>query len=92
MARKVIIEEPNTVSSLRLFGIAAIILALGGAFYFERQVQGKILRSNSTESEKLIVLRRRPAGTVEEMCHPAFARKLAVCRGTWAEIMVPAPG
>jgi uncharacterized membrane protein (DUF373 family) len=37
MARKVIIEEPNTVSSLTLFGIAALILALGIAFYFERQ-------------------------------------------------------
>jgi uncharacterized membrane protein (DUF373 family) len=36
MARKVIIEEPNTVSSLTLFGIAALILALGIAFYFER--------------------------------------------------------
>lgn len=37
MARKVIIEEPNTVPSLTLFGIAALILALGIAFYFERQ-------------------------------------------------------
>lgn len=39
MARKVIIEEPNSVSSLTLFGIAALILALGVAFYFERQAQ-----------------------------------------------------
>jgi uncharacterized membrane protein (DUF373 family) len=39
MARKVIIEEPNTVSALTLFGIAALILALGIAFYFERQSQ-----------------------------------------------------
>ena len=39
MARKVIIEEPNTVSSLTLFGIAALILALGVAFYFERQAR-----------------------------------------------------
>src|SRR5271169_6418995 len=39
MARKVIIEEPNTVSSLTLFGIAALILALGIAFYFERQAK-----------------------------------------------------
>ncbi len=39
MARKVIIEETNTVSSLTLFGIAALILALGIAFYFERQSQ-----------------------------------------------------
>ncbi len=37
MARKVIIEEPNSVSSLTLFGIAALILALGVAFHFERQ-------------------------------------------------------
>ena len=37
MARKVIIEEPNVVPSLTLFGIAALILALGIAFYFERQ-------------------------------------------------------
>ena len=39
MARKVIVEEPNTVSSLTLLGIAALILALGIAFYFERQAQ-----------------------------------------------------
>lgn len=39
MARKVIIEEPNTVPSLTLFGIAALILALGVAFYFERQAK-----------------------------------------------------
>ena len=36
MARKVIIEEPNNVPSLTLFGIAALILALAIAFYFER--------------------------------------------------------
>jgi uncharacterized membrane protein (DUF373 family) len=39
MARKVIIEEPNAVPSLTLFGIAALILALGIAFYFERQAK-----------------------------------------------------
>jgi uncharacterized membrane protein (DUF373 family) len=39
MARKVIVEEPNNVSSLTLLGIAALILALGIAFYFERQAQ-----------------------------------------------------
>jgi uncharacterized membrane protein (DUF373 family) len=39
MARKVIIEEPNSVPGLTLFGIAALILALGIAFYFERQTQ-----------------------------------------------------
>ena len=37
MARKVIIEEPNEVPALTLFGIAALILALGIAFHFERQ-------------------------------------------------------
>ena len=37
MARKVIIEEPNVVPSLTLLGIAAVILALAIAFYFERQ-------------------------------------------------------
>jgi uncharacterized membrane protein (DUF373 family) len=39
MARKVIIEEPNTVPSLTLFGIAALILALGIASYFERHTK-----------------------------------------------------
>jgi uncharacterized membrane protein (DUF373 family) len=39
MARKVIVEEPNNVSSGTLFAIAALILALGVAFYFERQAQ-----------------------------------------------------
>jgi uncharacterized membrane protein (DUF373 family) len=42
MARKVIIEEPNTVRGLTLFGIAALILALGIAFYFERQAKREI--------------------------------------------------
>ncbi len=39
MARKVIIEEPNAVSSMTLLGIAALILALAVAFYFERQAK-----------------------------------------------------
>jgi uncharacterized membrane protein (DUF373 family) len=39
MARNVIIEEPNNVPSLTLFGIAALILALGIAFFFERQAK-----------------------------------------------------
>jgi uncharacterized membrane protein (DUF373 family) len=39
MARKVIIEEPNNVPSLTLFGIAALILALGIASHFERQTK-----------------------------------------------------
>jgi uncharacterized membrane protein (DUF373 family) len=41
MARKVIIVEPGSVPALTLFGIAALILALGIAFYFERQAQGE---------------------------------------------------
>ena len=40
VARKVITEEPHAVSSLTLLGIAALILALGVAFYFERQSNG----------------------------------------------------
>lgn len=36
MARKVIIEEPNAVSSMTLVGIAALIVALAIAYYFER--------------------------------------------------------
>jgi len=39
MARKAIIEEPNAVPGLTLFGLAALILALGVAFYFERQTK-----------------------------------------------------
>jgi uncharacterized membrane protein (DUF373 family) len=37
MARKVIILEPNGVTALTLFGMAALISALGVAFYFERR-------------------------------------------------------
>jgi uncharacterized membrane protein (DUF373 family) len=37
MARKVIIEEPNTVASTTLYGIAALIFALAVASYFEHQ-------------------------------------------------------
>jgi uncharacterized membrane protein (DUF373 family) len=37
MARKVIILEPNSVTALTLFGMAALISALGLAFYFERK-------------------------------------------------------
>jgi uncharacterized membrane protein (DUF373 family) len=39
VARKVIIEEPNSVPSLTLLGIAALILALAIASYFERQAK-----------------------------------------------------
>src|SRR5580692_846773 len=41
MARKVIILEPSNTPSLTLFGIAALILALGLAFYFERRAHGE---------------------------------------------------
>ncbi|MGB2605463.1 MAG: phosphate-starvation-inducible PsiE family protein, partial [Candidatus Sulfotelmatobacter sp.] len=41
MARKAIILEPNAVPGLTLFGLAALILALGVAFYFERQTEDK---------------------------------------------------
>jgi uncharacterized membrane protein (DUF373 family) len=41
MARKVIIVEPDGVSGLTLLGIAAVILALGVAFYFEKPAQDK---------------------------------------------------
>jgi uncharacterized membrane protein (DUF373 family) len=37
MARKVITEEPHNVSAGTLLGIAALILALSIAYYFERQ-------------------------------------------------------
>lgn len=37
MARKVITEEPHLVPPSTLYGIAALILALAVAFYFERQ-------------------------------------------------------
>jgi uncharacterized membrane protein (DUF373 family) len=37
VARKIITAEFNTVSALTLFGVAALILALGVAFYFERE-------------------------------------------------------
>jgi uncharacterized membrane protein (DUF373 family) len=48
VARKVIVEEPNNVSSLTLFGIASLILALGLALYFERKTQRdeRFLREN----------------------------------------------
>jgi uncharacterized membrane protein (DUF373 family) len=50
MARKVIIEEPNAVPGLTLFGIAALILALGIAFYFERQSPKHLGRSSDSGS------------------------------------------
>jgi len=40
MARKVIVLEPDGLTGSTLYGIAALILALGIAFYFERQTQG----------------------------------------------------
>lgn len=41
MARKVIVLEPEGSTGPTLLGIAALILALGIAFYFERQTQDK---------------------------------------------------
>jgi uncharacterized membrane protein (DUF373 family) len=41
MARKVIVLEPGEVSGITLFGVAALILALGVAFYFERQSEDR---------------------------------------------------
>jgi uncharacterized membrane protein (DUF373 family) len=41
VARKVITTEPNAVSGMTLFGIAALILALGIAFYLENQARAK---------------------------------------------------
>src|ERR1700691_2085920 len=40
MARKAIILEPENLMGSTLYGIAALILALGIAFYFERQTPG----------------------------------------------------
>lgn len=42
VARKVITEEPHSVSSLTLFGIASLILALSIALYFERGLNNNI--------------------------------------------------
>lgn len=41
MARKAIILEPGSTPASTLFGLAALILALGIAFYFERQGEDK---------------------------------------------------
>ncbi len=49
MARKVIVEEPNSVPALTLLGIAALILALAIAFYFERQAK-RVSVPGSTDS------------------------------------------
>jgi uncharacterized membrane protein (DUF373 family) len=43
VARKVITEEPGNVSGVTLLGIAALILALGVAFYFEREAHNKLV-------------------------------------------------
>lgn len=45
VARKVITAEFNTVSALTLFGVAALILALAVAFYFERESREGSLES-----------------------------------------------
>jgi uncharacterized membrane protein (DUF373 family) len=41
IARKVIILEPDGVPGLTVLGLAALILALGVAFYFEKQTSGE---------------------------------------------------
>jgi uncharacterized membrane protein (DUF373 family) len=41
-ARRVIVEEPSEMSPLTLLAIAALILALGIAFFFERQASKPI--------------------------------------------------
>jgi uncharacterized membrane protein (DUF373 family) len=41
MARKAIIAEPGTAPVSMSFGLAALILALGVAFYFERRTEDK---------------------------------------------------
>jgi uncharacterized membrane protein (DUF373 family) len=46
MARKVIITEPNSIPGLTLLGIAALILALAVAFYFERQAKRGLVPSS----------------------------------------------
>ena len=47
VARKVIILEPSSTPELALFGMAALILALGLAFYFERQAHGERASSSN---------------------------------------------
>jgi uncharacterized membrane protein (DUF373 family) len=53
VARKVIIQEPNAVPGLNLFGIAALILALGIAFFFERQAkrERQLMGSSSSATD-----------------------------------------
>jgi uncharacterized membrane protein (DUF373 family) len=41
VARKVIVLEPSNTPGLTMFGMAALTLALGVAFYFERQAHGE---------------------------------------------------
>ena len=49
MARKVIVVEPSNLSGLTMVGIAALILALGAAFYFERQAPNEEPSSRRSE-------------------------------------------
>ena len=48
VARKVITAEPEAISSLTLFAIAALILGLGLTYYFERRTHG----AEKTRSER----------------------------------------
>jgi uncharacterized membrane protein (DUF373 family) len=50
MARKVVTTEPDAVSGLTLFGIAALILALGVAFYLESKARNHNTAHTSEES------------------------------------------
>jgi len=47
MARKAIIAEPASASSWELFGVAALILALAVAFYFERRTDKEQTRAQT---------------------------------------------
>lgn len=53
VSRKVIIAEPDRVPSLTLLGIAALILALGLAFYFERLAARPTASPKHTEMNRV---------------------------------------
>jgi len=54
IARYVIVEEPNSVSSLTLLGIASLILALSVAFYLERQARRGKPSSNADDQSSTV--------------------------------------
>lgn len=57
MARKVIIEEPNSIPSLTLFGIAALILALGvtPSLSDRRSTWQQVMRQRKTNCWQLFI-------------------------------------